>query len=206
MKLILWSGAAVVALWIAKPTAALAGGTITGTVTIAGSEAGTTQPDDVVVSVEGLHYPATDGKAPASETLSLDQKDLRFVPHVLPVPAGVPITFHNHDSVLHNVHSASVNNPPFNFAIMKNRTRSVTFEKPEVVHVRCDVHSEMSAFIVVEDNPFYARPDKDGRFTIMGVPAGTYTIRAWHEKAGTAEQRVTVAEGATATATFSVGK
>lgn len=182
--------------------AAAGGGTLSGTVTLAGAG----RVDNVVVSIEGLRYPATNGNTPAPVDLVLDQKDLTFVPHVLPVPAGVAVTFQNQDSVLHNVQSASSVAQPFNFVMMKGRSRSVTFDHEQVVPVHCNVHSEMSAYIVVKDNPFYAKPDKRGHFTIAGVPAGTYTVRAWDEHAGTADQRVSVAAGSTATVNFTLGK
>lgn len=199
-----WLGVLCAGLWVLTPIAAsAAGGTVKGTVQL--RNAGDAQVEDAVVSIEGLHY-AADGKAPAPDQLVLDQKDLTFVPHVLPVPAGTPVTINNSDRVLHNVHSQSSLNPPFNFVMMMGKTKKVTFQKPEKINLQCDVHSEMSAVILVEDNPFFARPDSDGQFVIDGIPAGTYTIRAWHEQAGLVEQKVTVAAGQTATVNLALGK
>lgn len=191
------------AAW-SPPALAAGGGVISGTVKLAGDGSGHIQ--DVVVSVEGLHYPATDGKRPAPADLVINQKDLSFSPHVLPVPVGVPVTFRNDDAVLHNVQSTTNVSAPFNFIMMKGRSKSVAFQREEIIPVHCNVHSEMSAYIVVKDNPFYARPDQSGHFTISGIPAGTYTIRLWDEHAGSADQRVSVADGSTATVNFTLGK
>ena len=204
-RVVILCAAAYVAatLGVCRVATAASDGSVSGTVKLVGPAGA--RMEDVVVSIEGVRYAANDSKAPAPADLVLNQKDLTFVPHVLAVPSGATVTFRNEDTVLHNVHSSSTINPAFNFAMMKGTKKTVTFEHPEVVPIQCNVHSEMHATILVKDNPFFARPDRDGRFTIAGVPPGTYTVRAWHERAGTAEQPVTIAGGGTATANLALG-
>jgi hypothetical protein len=110
----------------------------------------------------------------------------------------------NSDETLHNVHALPVDNPSFNegqpFADME-MTR--TFSEPEVmVPFKCDVHPWMSAYAGVVDHPFFAVSGADGRFDLEGLPAGTYTVEAWHEELGSARREVTVADGERAEITF----
>ena len=128
----------------------------------------------------------------------IDQENLTFVPKVTTIPVGSTILFTNHDKIYHNIHSTS-EAKQFNVDTYDAQPKSVTFDKPGAVHVLCNVHSEMSAWVVVTDNQYAAVSEHDGRFTIPDVPAGTYEIAVWSEKLKhNAHTTVTVADGKTA--------
>ncbi len=114
----------------------------------------------------------------------LDQEDITFTPHVLVAVAGEPVQVRNSDTILHNVHTESKENASFNRAQLPQQIFEVAFEKPEVIHVRCDVHSQMSAYVVVVPNRYFARADAQGAFTISDIAPGHYHVTAWHEKYG----------------------
>jgi plastocyanin len=151
------------------------------------------QPDDplaaerarVVVYLEGT-FPS----APA--TAAMEQKDRRFIPELLAVPAGSTVSFPNLDPIFHNVFSLS---KPKSFDLgnyPKDHTRTVTFSKPGVEFVNCHLHPNMSAAIVVTPNAWRAIADRQGHFVLHDVPTGPYTIVAWHKAAGFLKQTVSV--------------
>jgi plastocyanin len=145
------------------------------------------------------------GNFPApSKPAIIDQDGCQYHPHVLGVMVGQPLKLHNSDGLLHNVHALPKVNTPFNMAMPANRTEADhTFGKEEGMFlVKCDVHPWMSAYVGVFANPFFAVSGKDGKFTIEGLPAGTYEVEAWHEKLGTKSGTVTVADGKAATIDF----
>ena len=126
-------------------------------------------------------------KTPASGAQPvLDQVGCMYEPYVLGAVAGQQIKIRNSDATLHNVHATPVNNPEFNFAQpVKGQESEKAFEKPEVlVRMKCDVHQWMFAYIGVVDHPYFAVTDKDGSFKISNLPAGDYTIEAFHQKIG----------------------
>jgi plastocyanin len=111
----------------------------------------------------------------------LNQRDERFVPHVLAVTAGTWVDFPNNDTTYHNVFSLSKGSE-FNLGrYASGHSRAVRFERPGVVRVFCEIHSHMSAFIVVFSHRFFAVTDDEGRYRIEGVPPGTYTLMVWNE-------------------------
>jgi plastocyanin len=125
--------------------------------------------------------PAATGDHDTAEYV-MDQQNLAFLPHILPVPVGATISFPNHDKVDHNVFSLS-RTKKFNLGSFKpGEGKKVTFDKPGIVELRCDVHAEMIAYIMVMKNPFYAVTDANGKFTIPNVPTGNILIKTWHEK------------------------
>jgi plastocyanin len=145
--------------------------------------------------------------------LVMDQKDLTFRPHILPVPVGASISFPNNDKVDHNVFSLS-RTKKFNLGSYKpGENKTIRFDKPGVVELRCDVHAEMLAYIMVMKNPYFAVTDSQGRFSIpdakallksgiKGVPKpapGKYFIKTWHEKLKTGKQAIVVPAGGQAT-------
>ena len=140
--------------------------------------------------------------APPSAAV-LDQKGCRYVPHVIAVQANQVVTFVNSDPTLHNVHAVTRVNAPFNVGMaVKGQKISRFFAKPEIVKMKCDVHSWMQSFIGVFDNPFHAVTDDAGSFSIEGLPAGTYQIEAWQETYGSRMQSVTLTDGQRQELTF----
>jgi plastocyanin len=134
----------------------------------------------------------------------LDQKGCRYVPHVFGVQVGQTVNVTNSDAALHNVNASPKNNRAFNFGQPAGvpPARRV-FDKPEIgVPFRCDVHPWMNAYGGVVPHPFFAVTGADGSFEIKGLPAGTYTVEAWHEQFGTQTQTVTVDGTTPAKASF----
>jgi plastocyanin len=127
-----------------------------------------------------------------TKPVSIDQKGCRYTPHVFGVQVGQPLSIHNSDPAVHNVNAIAKVNKGFNLIQPKGVPSSTkTFEKPEImVPIRCDVHSWMTAWAGVVNHPFFAVSETDGRFTIAGLPAGKYTLEAWHEELGTQTQEV----------------
>jgi plastocyanin len=141
-----------------------------------------------------------------SEPEVLDQKDCFFLPRVSGVMVGQDFKILNSDGLMHNVHSFSELNTPFNFAMPASLTETVVkFEAEEgMFKIKCDVHPWMGAFVTVMTHPFYDTTDADGKFTISGLPAGTYEIEVWHEKLGTKSAEVTVGADETGSVDFTL--
>ncbi len=121
---------------------------------------------------------------PPKEAAVMDQKNLVFIPHVLPIIAGTTVNYLNSDDVLHNVFTPDKCAEKFNLGTWpKGQVRSYTFKEPGCVAVMlCNVHPEMEAYIVVLETPYFAVSAKDGVYSIKDVPAGKYTLKIWHEK------------------------
>jgi plastocyanin len=133
------------------------------------------------------------GKKMETKKVQLDQKGCEYQPHVLAFPAGSTVEILNPDGILHNVHSFSKVNTPFNMAQPKfKKSMDVKIEKPEAIELKCDVHGWMHGWLVATPNPYFAVTDTSGNFKITDVPAGTYNVELWHEKLGKANQKVTV--------------
>jgi plastocyanin len=138
---------------------------------------------DVVVSLNLTGKSTGASAAPAV----LDQKGCLYVPTILAVQTGQKIIVKNSDPCIHNVHTVSKNgNDPHNDAQMPGAPDlTYTFDKPEdFLKFQCDVHPWMFAWVTIEDSPYFALSDKDGKFTIKNVPPGKYTITAVHRKLG----------------------
>lgn len=145
------------------------------------------------------------GKKIELKKVQLDQNGCEYHPHVLAFPAGSTIEVINPDGILHNVHSYSKVNTPFNQAQPKfKKTLEVKVEKPEAVEVKCDVHGWMHGWLVATETPYFAVTDKSGSFKLDNVPAGSYTVEVWHEKLGKSTQKVTVKAKEDAKVTFEV--
>lgn len=123
---------------------------------------------------------------------SMEQKNRRFFPDTLVVPAGSTISFPNLDPIFHNVFSLSKSKTFDLGNYPKDHTRTVTFSKPGIVFVNCHLHPNMAAAIVVSPNQWSAKADAAGRFTLPNVPPGRYVIVAWHRAAGFFRQQVAV--------------
>ena len=131
--------------------------------------------------------------APPSMPVELDQKGCRYIPHVFGVQAGQPVHIRNSDPAVHNVNAAAQANDGFNLIQQPKIESTRMFAKPEVmIPIRCDVHPWMNSWAGVVAHPFFAVSGEDGRFEIPRLPAGTYTLEAWHEQLGTQTQKVTV--------------
>lgn len=138
-----------------------------------------------------------------SKKVTFDQKGCVYMPHVLGIQTGQELEVANSDPTLHNVHSLSKENPQFNVAQPKQGMKlTKKFDKAEVFKVKCEVHTWMGAYIGVFSHPFYAVTGDDGSFTLSKLPAGEYTIEAWHEKYGTQTAKVKVDASGKATADF----
>ena len=124
----------------------------------------------------------------------LDQKQCVFTPRVILVPVGGTVEFLNSDRLLHNLHSASKSNPAFNRTQPKGRAIPITFAKPEIVRIGCDLHGWMRSWVVVIEHPFYAVTGAGGEFTLNNVPPGKYTLSVWQESLGTMTKDVTVGD------------
>jgi plastocyanin len=132
----------------------------------------------------------------------MDQRNETFVPHLLAVTTGTTVEFPNSDRIYHNVFSLSKTRTFDLGRYAVGRSKSVRFDRPGIVRVFCDIHSHMSAFIVVFNHPFFAITDTDGRYTIDNVPPGNYNVIAWNEGVASAPKPVVVADGATAEIEF----
>ena len=131
-----------------------------------------------------------------AQAVTVDQQGCRYRPHVFGVRAGQPIEIINSDPTLHNVNAVASVNRGFNFGQpMQGMKNTATFTAPEVmVRIKCDVHGWMSAYAGILDHPYFAVTSSGGKFELKNVPAGTYTVEAWHEKLGAQTQNVTLAE------------
>ena len=106
----------------------------------------------------------------------LDQRNEAFVPHVLAIVAGTTVDFPNNDRTYHNVFSLSRRSRSISAAMRSGRSKSIRFDRPGIVRVFCDIHSHMSAFILVFAHRHLPVTDDDGRYRIDNVPPGTYTV------------------------------
>jgi plastocyanin len=167
-------------------------GDIKGKVTAQGMRS----PENIAVyldSVPGKTFP------PPAPHAVMDQSHLAFVPHVLIVLQGTTVDFKNADAVGHNVYWPAINH---NRKLAHNMgtwpqgiSKPFTFTDLGDVPLLCNVHPEMSGYIIVVPTPYFAQSDKEGDFTIKNVPPGQYTIKTWSEVAKPATQAVTVGSG-----------
>jgi plastocyanin len=135
-------------------------------------------------------------KSPTTEfpKASIEQRDRRFVPDLVVIPAGGAVSFPNFDPIFHNVFSLSKAKSFDLGNYREGQSRLVTFPVPGLVAVYCHLHSNMAASIVVAPTRWAVRVDKDGVFSFQDVAAGTYTVVAWHKTAGTFRKTVTIGE------------
>ena len=138
----------------------------------------------------------------------MDQKGCKYIPHVMGIMKGQDFKILNSDGVLHNVHALPKVNKPFNMAMPAARKEAVQkFTKEEAIFkIKCDVHPWMSAYIAVMTHPYFDVTEKDGKFKIPDLPAGTYEIEVWHERLKTKSMKVTVADGETKNVDFTFSR
>jgi plastocyanin len=167
------------------------------------------RPDPGALSMAAMHDPIDRRKSvvyldPAPQAAfeaseqrraRMDQRDERFVPHVLAIVAGTWVDFPNDDKTYHNVFSLS-KTQEFNLGrYAVGHSKAIRFENPGIVRVFCDIHSHMSAFILVFAHRYFAVTDDEGRYRIDGVPPGTYTVAVWNETVRGDPPKRTVAIG-----------
>ncbi len=144
-----------------------------------------------VEAVPGKTFPAP------TQHITIDQKGLMFVPHIVAVEQGTSVDFLNSDSVAHNVFWISISgNKKLGHNLgtwPKGQKQAFKFDNPGVVALLCNVHPEMSAYVIVSPTPYFAETDKSGGFKIENVPDGAYTVTAWHEGAKNKSNPVKVA-------------
>lgn len=136
------------------------------------------------------------GGTPNTTPVEFDQKGCEYSPHVIGVMVNQPVKIINSDSTLHNVHALPKKNTQFNQGMNnKGQTIDKTFKTAELgIKVKCDVHGWMQAYFNVMEHPFFATTNDKGEFTISNLPAGEYTVEAWHEKLGTKTEKVKVTD------------
>lgn len=128
----------------------------------------------------------------------MNQRNETFVPHVLAITTGTTVDFPNSDRIYHNVFSLSKPGPFDLGRYAAGRSKAVRFDRPGIVRVFCDIHSHMSAFILVFSHPFYAMTDADGRYRLDSVPPGNYAVVAWNEGVSSDPAPVAVPNGGVA--------
>jgi plastocyanin len=160
--------------------------------------------EDIAVYVDAI--PGKTFTAPATAPVA-DQKHMTFIPHVIVVLKGTTVDFLNSDPVGHNVYWPNISG---NKKLAHNmgtwpqgQKKSFTFNDLGVAPLLCNVHPEMSGYVVVAPTPYFAVTDKEGNFVIKDIPDGAYTLKTWSEVGKPATQAVTVSGSTTATITVS---
>lgn len=180
------------ALIIAAP-AARGQGPVSGQISIV--EKPGDQTEDLGNTVIYLELPAgmKAKVAPANEAMVVQAR--QFAPHVRVVPQGSKIEFTNQDPFSHNVFSKAAQGPFDTDVFGRGKKKSTVVKETGVYPLYCNVHPRMTAFLVSVNTPYYAQAGADGRFSIANVPAGTYVLHVWHERAAEQKATVTVAAG-----------
>jgi plastocyanin len=136
----------------------------------------------------------------------MDQRNEAFTPHVLAIVAGTTVDFPNNDRTYHNVFSLS---KPRTFDLGRyaaGRSKAIRFDRPGIVRVFCDIHSHMSAYILVFAHRFFAVTDDEGRYRIDQVPPGNYNVVAWNESVDSESRRVAVPDGGEVDLNFALSR
>jgi plastocyanin len=148
-----------------------------------------------VEAIAGKTFPAP------AKSIVIDQKKLLFQPHIAVVEVGTTVEFLNSDKVAHNIFWPAVSG---NKKLGHNlgtwptgEKRNFKFDTPGVVPLLCNVHPEMSGYVIVSPTPYFAETDADGNYKIADVPNGAYTVTAWHEGTKLQSKPVTVSGDAT---------
>jgi plastocyanin len=155
---------------------------------------------NVVLYVQ--HAVVADGVQPARASMA--QRDEQFQPHVLPVYRGATVDFPNEDDVFHNVFSLSSAKTFDLGRFPKGSSKSDVFDKVGAVQVFCHIHSDMSAIVLVLENPYFTIPDAAGKYAIEDVPPGDYTMVGWHERIKPVTRMIHVTTGETTRLDFNI--
>lgn len=158
--------------------------------------------DDVVTDknggIENVIVFVSDGLGdrsfdPPPQPVVMEQKGCMYEPHVIAMQAHQTLEVKNDDQTTHNIHPQPVNNREWNKAQTPGVPIEETFAREEIaIPVKCNVHPWMHSYIAVFKHPYFTLSSKDGSFDLKSLPPGTYTLEAWHERLGTATQKVTV--------------
>ncbi|MGH9369626.1 MAG: cupredoxin domain-containing protein [Thermoanaerobaculia bacterium] len=183
-------------LLAAVPFTPVPSGSVSGQVVLVSSGAQRGDASNAVVWIEGARRP---GVASGRPQMRSYQK--KFAPRVMAVPKSAPVDFPNVDPIYHNVFSVSGSNR-FDLGLYRSgASKSKQFDEVGLVRVYCNIHPQMVGFVMVQDSDFAAVAGPDGKFRFEGVPAGAWTLKAWHEEAAAeAATAVTVRPGAEAAA------
>ena len=147
---------------------------------------------NAIVALKNVSLP--EGYQPPESRLVLENRNCRFEPHVAVLTTNSTIEAVNLDAFYHSVHLYGLKQ--LNVALSASKSKLVQLpNRPGYVIVKCDVHGWMQAFFRVDNHPFHAVTDRDGRFQIEGVPLGANTLEVWHEFLGPMEYDVTVEPG-----------
>ena len=199
-------------------------GDIVGTVTAKGVDTGGVVVDDSAYAsrklklAEKIDYsairefviyidqsPTQKPEVPKEEVQVVTQKDATFRPHVLPILVGTTVKWPNDDEILHNVFSISA---PKEFDLdlyKKPEVKRVTFDKPGRVDVFCSIHKDMHCVVLVLENPAFTVTNSKGHYALPKIPAGTYRLKAWHERMPSVAKEVIVPESGEVRADFTLG-
>jgi len=163
--------------------------------------------DAVVVALPANRTAGSAGGA--SATIIVDQVNKEFIPYVLPVQVGTAVNFPNKDNIRHHVYSFS---PAKSFELplyTGTPASPVLFDKPGAVILGCNIHDWMIAYVYVADSPYFAKTGADGKASLMELPPGDYTLRAWHPrlegKEEATERKVAVAHTGAVESTWDIG-
>jgi plastocyanin len=167
---------------------------------------------DFVVYIEGplTNAPATEpAPAPTAQVTTtkpaVSQEKAVFSPHILPVMAGTTVEWPNKDTIFHNVFSYS-ESKQFDLGLYKDpEVKKITFDKPGRVDVFCSIHANMSCVVLVVSSPYFSVTDGRGNYALTNVPAGTYTLKAWHERLPAQSRQIVVPENGEVKADFTLG-
>lgn len=184
-----------------KPVAS--GNAVSGRLELVAGSAGAVMPGELA---DGLVYflPKAGAATPKPGTFTIDTRSKGFSPSLLVVPQGSTVRFPNRDTILHNVFSRTPGST-FDFGHYgPGESKQVVFNKPGLVIVNCNVHHNMRADVVVLATPYYTRPDRNGRYTLTGLPAGPGTLVFWHPRAQAQSVAVTLPSAAPVTRRMTV--
>jgi len=138
-----------------------------------------------------------------TEPVVVSQKGCQYQPHVLAVRANQPLHVINGDPTAHNIHPTPTNNREWNKAELPGARLEEVFPREEIaIPVKCNIHPWMRGYIAVFKHPYFFVTQEDGSFDLPSLPPGTYTVKAWHEKLGTATQTITVGANETKELSF----
>lgn len=154
---------------------------------------------DTVVYIERVEGNFT----PPEEHAKMDQFELVFIPHVLVVLKGTTVDYHNSDDIAHNVFSPDNVADKMNLGTwLSGEVRPYTFNKPGAAAMLCNVHPEMEAYVVVVQNPYFSKTDREGNYEIKNVPPGEYTLKVWNKKFRAKGKKITIKSGEALTVDF----